>query len=129
AFAYQHFRLISLENQWSAIKDQVTEIESLQNKVKQFRPWFNSSATGLSILKTLTEAFPEEGTVWAKLVEIDDLSLITCSGYAQNNSHWLKMHDQLKDNPQVADLQVQQIQGDAPLQFAFQFRWLEGENE
>ncbi|MBN2327086.1 MAG: hypothetical protein JXR73_08015 [Candidatus Omnitrophica bacterium] len=129
AFAYQHFRLISLENRWSAVEEQVAEVENLQNKVKQFRPWFNDSATGLSALKTLTEAFPEEGSVWAKMVEIEDLSQVTCAGFARNNSSWLKMHDHLKDNPQVADLQVQQIQGDAPLQFAFQFRWLEGENE
>ena len=36
------------------------------------------------------------------------------------------MYDRLSANPRVADFQVQQVQGDAPLQFAFHFEWVEG---
>lgn len=126
AFLYQYMRLSSLESEWNRIKDRVAQVEVLQKKVKQFRPWFDDSVKSLEILKSLTEAFPEEGAVWAKILEIQDQSTVSCAGFAKNNADWLEMYDRLSANPRVADFQVQQVQGDAPLQFAFHFEWVEG---
>ncbi len=126
AFLYQYLRLSNLESEWSRIKNRAAQVEVLQKKVKQFRPWFDESARSLEILKTLTEAFPEEGAVWAKILEIQDPSTVACAGFAKSNADWLEMYDRLSANPRVADFQVQQVQGDAPLQFAFHFEWVEG---
>ncbi len=43
--------------------DRVTEVEAIQEQVKQFRPWFDTSVPSLTILQILTEAFPEEGSI------------------------------------------------------------------
>ena len=128
-FIYQHVRLSALESEWDAIADQVVDIETLQNNVKKFRPWFENSVDSLSILKTLTECFPEEGSVWTKSIEIQDPNRVSCSGTARSNSAWRETIERLRESQQALDIDVQQVLGDAPLQFAFNFRWVEGTND
>ncbi len=123
---YQHFELSRLESEWNAIEKKVAEVETLQENVKQFRPWFNDSFPSLSAMQTLTQAFPENGTVWTKNVEIANISTITCSGFARDNRDLLLMLDQLNKDEQVKQLQVQQVQGESPIQFVFQYLWTEG---
>lgn len=126
AVTWQYIHISSLESEWNRIKVKVGQLEELQKKVKKFRPWFDDSAKSLAIIKTLTEAFPEEGTVWVKMIEIQDQDIIACAGFAKTYADWLSMIDQLYGAPQVTDLEVLQTQGLAPVQFAFNFRWVEG---
>jgi hypothetical protein len=74
AFVIQQWQLSRLRSQWSAIAVQVTELETLQQQIRKFRPWFDDSLRTLSILRRLTEAFPEDGVVAAKTVEIRELA-------------------------------------------------------
>ena len=46
----------------------------MQQQIRKFRPWFDDSFRNLTILRKITEAFPEEGDVTAKTLEIRDLS-------------------------------------------------------
>jgi hypothetical protein len=80
----------------------------------------------LRILRRLTEAFPEEGSVSLKTLEIRDTSEVTCSGVARDNQAWLKLLDQLREAPQITEVNVQNVRGKAPLQFSLIFRWVEG---
>ncbi len=123
AFVYQHFRLSQLESQWIKIKDKVAQVEEIQKKVKKYRPWFDSSTESLSIMRNLTGAFPEEGTVWAKMMTIEQLSMVTCSGIARNRTEWVQLWGQLQKNPAIADLRFIQLEGDTPTQFSINFRW------
>ena len=80
----------------------------------------------MSIPKRLTEAFPEDGTVAAKSVEINARSGVTCSGIARSNSAWLKMLDQLRGVKEISAVKVEHIKGGAngqPLEFTFHFNW------
>ncbi|MFH1742611.1 MAG: hypothetical protein ABIH23_26705 [bacterium] len=126
AFVFQYWRLSTLESQWQSIESDVTEVEGLQEKIRKFRPWFNQSIQSLTITQKLTEAFPEEGDVWLKTLEINNLSEVYCSGFARSNREWLKMLDRIRETKQVDALQVRQIRGDNPLQFTLSFRWNEG---
>lgn len=126
AFLWQHVRLLRLETEWNAIENPTARVEALQQNIKKFRPWYVHSANSLSAIKILTEAFPEEGTVWAKLIQIQDPNRVTCSGFARSNGEWLAMVDRLNASGQAADLLVQQKMGEQPLQFVFNFRWVEG---
>lgn len=125
---YQHFRLRGLESQWNAIAAHVEDVESVQTKVRAYRPWFEDSVHSLSITKTITEAFPVEGKVWLKNLEIQSLSQVICTGFAASHQDWLQMIDRLQETGQVKDLQVQQLQGENPMQFVFHFRWLEADS-
>lgn len=123
AFGWQQMQLSGLNSQWAAIAPRVREVESLQRQIKQYRPWFDDSIRTLSILRRLTEAFPEDGSVTAKNIEIRAASGITCTGTARNNEALMKMIDRLGASSEVSDIQVDQLRGASPLQFSFKFQW------
>ena len=126
AFGYQQWTLMRLESQWTAMSAQVQDLEKTRDKIRQFRSWYDGSHRALRILRQLTSAFPEEGSVSAKSVEIKDLSTVTCSGSAQDSRSLYKTLDRLRAANGVADVQVNQIRGRAPTQFTFDFQWSEG---
>jgi len=74
----------------------------------------------------LTTAFPEDGIVSAKTVEIRDVNTVTCSGTARDNAALLRTLNQLRSATGVTALKVDQIRGKAPMQFTFDFQWGEG---
>jgi hypothetical protein len=126
AFLVQQIVLWRYQSRWEAMKTKVTALEVTQGKIKQFRPWFDESARSLSILKQVTQAFPEDGMVTAKTVEIHEANQVTCTGTAKDNASLLRTLDKLRQAGNVADLKVNRIQGKSPLQFTFDFRWVEG---
>ena len=107
----------------------VTELEDLQQQIRKFRPWFDESFRTLSILRKLTEAFPEDGVVTAKTFEIRELSSVSCSGVARDNQAFLRMLDQLRATKEIAELKVDSVRGGdsvrgrTPIQFTFNFHW------
>lgn len=125
-FGAQFIMLKRLERRWSSMELQVKETEALQNRVREFRQWFDNSAPSLSVLAEITRAFPVAGTVWAKSVEIREANRVSCAGNARNNAEWLAALQALRKSKSVAALQVTQVKGENPLQFAMSFEWKEG---
>jgi hypothetical protein len=81
----------------------------------------------LTILRRLTEAFPEDGSVTAKTVEIRDLNTITCTGIARNYQALLKTVEHLRAVRQIPEVNMGPTRGQPPaLQFTFNFQWSEG---
>lgn len=126
AFLVQQIFLWHWQSKWNAIQERVTELEAMQAQIKQYRPWFDESFRSLHILQRLTEAFPEDGSVSAKTVELRDKDLVTCSGTARDNTAWLKMLDQLRAAKGVTDVKVEQVRGRSPMEFTVNFRWDRG---
>jgi Tfp pilus assembly PilM family ATPase len=125
-FAYQQWQIQSLQSQWDQMSLRVGDLQSLQNKIQQYRPWYDDSLGGLAILKQLTLAFPEDGSVSAKALEIRDLSTVTCTGTARDYQALLRMQEHLRGMAGVADVKVTQMRGRSPILFTFDFRWNEG---
>jgi hypothetical protein len=121
-FAYQQWRLTNLQSEWSGISSRVAELETLQERLRRFRPWNDDSVVSLTILKQLTTAFPAEGTVNAKTVEIRNGESVTCSGTARDNRSLLATLDKLMAEGGVSDVKVSQLRGRSPAQFTFDFR-------
>jgi hypothetical protein len=71
----------------------------------------------------LTEAFPEDGTVSAKTVEIRGPATVTCMGTAQNSQVLQKTLDQLRTCKEISDVKTEHVKGSSPLEFTFNFRW------
>jgi len=126
AFLVQEWQLVRLRSKWSKMSAKVTELDGLQQQIRQYQPWFDSSFRCLSILRQLTTTFPEDGVVSAKTIEIRDVNTVTCSGVARDNAALLKMLSQLRAANEVSDLKVDQIRGQSPMQFTFEFQWSEG---
>jgi hypothetical protein len=125
-FAFQQWQLVRLQSQWSAMSAKVKDLDALQQHILQYRPWFDDSFTGLSILQQLTLSFPEDGVVSAKTVEIHDGNVVTCTGVARDNTALLRTLNQLRAAKGVSDLKVDQIRGKSPMQFSFVFHWGNG---
>jgi hypothetical protein len=125
AFGVQQARLAWWRSRWNGMREAVTELEALQQRVRQYRSWYDESFRTLSILRRLTEAFPEDGAVSAKSVEIRPNTGVTCSGTARDNAALLRVLDKLRAAPEVRGLKVEQIRGNAPMQFTVNFQWSE----
>jgi hypothetical protein len=125
-FLYQQIQLLRLESQWNSMASKVKDLAEVQAQIRQFRPWYDENNRVMTILRDLTTAFPEEGVVSAKTVEIREAGAVTCTGVARDNSSLLRTLDRLQAGTHVSDLKVSQIRGRSPMQFTFDFRWNEG---
>jgi hypothetical protein len=123
AFSFQQVQLWYWRSRWNAIRQPVAEATAVEQRVRQFGPWFDDSFRSLSILRRLTEAFPEEGTVSAKSVDIRPANGVTCTGTARDNQSLLRMGDRLRAMPEVGAVKFEQIRGSTPIQFTVNFQW------
>jgi len=131
-FLYQQWRLADLRSQWLAIAASVTDAQKIQDRIHQFRPWYDETDRGLTILKRLTAAFPEDGVVTAKTVELRDtgenrgLNTVMCSGQTRDNQALVELLDRLRAADGVSEVKLGTLRGKSPLQFTFEFRWSQG---
>jgi hypothetical protein len=127
-FLFQQCQLWWYGSRWNQMSAKVQELQATQDQIRKFRPWFDESLRNLSILRALTRAFPEDGSVTAKTIEIREPNLITCSGTTRDHQSLLKTEERLRGQPGVADVSLGQIRGKSPMQFTFNFHWSEGAN-
>jgi len=123
AFGVQQVQLTLLESRWAAVSGKVRELERIQEDLRLFRPWTAGSARGLAILEALTSAFPENGSVTAKVIEIRESGEVVCSGTATDSPAFLAMTARLGALPGVSRVHHDQSRGSSPLQFNLRFVW------
>ncbi len=123
AFMIQAWRENSLENQWNGMKNSVAAITAQQQKIHQFRQWFEPAPHSLQIFERLIAAFPEGGEVWSKSVQIDAGSKVTCTGFARSEQARMGLLDRLRKQPGVTELKTLQVRGDNPIQFSITYKW------
>jgi len=127
AFGYQQWQLTRLRSQWQSMATRVKDLEGVTQQIHQYRPWYDNSLRALTILKELTTAFPEDGRVSAKSVEIRDLNNVTCTGITRDSEALFSIWENLRKSGKVSDLHRPTTRGNKPpLQFTFDFRWNEG---
>jgi len=120
------------------MKDTAGELEAIQQKIRQFRPWFEATPQKLKALDTLILAFPERGDVWTRSVQIGAYmeksdggrtvqsavaSKVSVAGFARNNTALLALQERLRKQPGVSAVQLQQVRGNNPLQFSLVYKW------
>ena len=133
AFLGQQALLWYWGHRWHSIEQQVLVLEDTQASIRKFRPWYDDSFRELSILRRLTEAFPEDGMVSAKQIEIRDpnkpgeLITITCTGTARSRSALLRVKDKLSAAKNIVNVHTEQERGTSPMEFTFNFQWSEGQ--
>jgi hypothetical protein len=124
AFGWQEFRLWSLRSDWSAMAAQVTELDAVQARIREFRPWYDNSFRNLRIIRRVVECFPDNGSVSAKSFEIHGQANISVTGTARDNASLLRTLDLLRQAKEIQGLKIEQIRGKTPTQFTFTFRWV-----
>lgn len=123
AFFVQQFSIWRWQSRWDSIKSKVVQVEDMQREVRRYSPWFDDSVRSLSILRRLSESFPEDGSVSAKSIEIRGPTRVACSGTARDPQAWLRMLDSVRGAQGISDIQVEQVRGKAPVEFSFNFKW------
>jgi hypothetical protein len=126
-FFFQQCQLWQLEAQWRRLEPTKKQLDGLQDQIRQYRPWYDDSVRGLTILRSLTEAFPEDGSVTAKTVEIRDLNAVTCTGIARDRQVLLKTIENVRKVQQFKEVALGPTRGQPPaVQFTFNLQWNEG---
>lgn len=123
AFLVQQVQLSYWRSKWAGIRPQVTRLEQLQEQIVRYRPWFDRSCRVLTILRRLSEVFPEDGTVSAKSIQLRDSGTVTVSGTARSNQALLRVLQQLRNVQGVRNVELETMRGQTPLQFTFKFQW------
>jgi len=126
-FFYQQWQLWGLESRWAKMAPQAKELQALQANNNQYRAWYDNSVKGLSILRTVSQAFPRESSVTAKTVEIGDLKTVSCTGVAKTYAALLQTKERLRALKQIRDVNLISTRGVAPaITFTFTFNWNQG---
>ena len=126
AFGWQEYRRWTLRTEWQAMAAEVNELDAIQQSIRDFRPWYDTSFRNLAIMKRVVECFPENGSVTAKSFEIHGPMSVSVSGTARDNASLLRTLDQLRQAKEIQGVKVEQIRGKTPAQFTFTFRWIGG---
>jgi hypothetical protein len=123
AFLVQQVILWHWQSKWSGMQAKVGELSQMRDQIRRYRPWYDESARTLSVLRRLTEAFPQDGAVSAKTVELREASRVTCSGTARNREAYNRMVDQLRKMQEISEFHTEAQRGNTPLEFTFNFQW------
>ncbi len=123
AFAIQAWRAGSLERKWAAVESDVGRLQKIQDEIRARRPWADVEPDRLEVVRALTEAFPETGSVWVRTLEVRETNLVECAGSARSTRDYLAMLEALRKTPGVTGLQVGQVKGGSPIQFSFKYTW------
>jgi hypothetical protein len=123
AFFVQQIMLWHWQSKWAGMEKRVTELTQMRDQIRRYRPWYDESVRTLSILKRMTEAFPQDGAVSAKALELREPARVTCSGTARNREALIKTLDQLSKVNEISDVHIEMTRGNTPLEFTFNFQW------
>ena len=121
-FLFQQIQLWHLRSQWSQMAVKVGQLQAIQDNIRQYRSWYDGSCRHLAILRQLSLAFPEDGSVTAKNIAVRDGNAVTCSGTARDYAALLAMQAKLRSAAGVSGVKLEQIRGKAPMQFVFSFK-------
>jgi len=123
AFLVQQIMLWHWQSKWAGMEKRVTELTQMRDQIRQYRPWYDESVRTLSILKRMTEAFPPDGAVSAKALELREPARVSCTGTARNREALIKTLDQLRKANEISDVHIEMTRGNTPLEFTFNFQW------
>jgi Tfp pilus assembly protein PilN len=112
-----------LQARWDAMAGNVADLDAIQQKIHLYRPWFEPAPQGLQLLDSLIQAFPDQGDVWAKSIQVAEGGKVTCTGFARSQPALMALLARMRARPDITALQVQQIRGANPIEFSITYQW------
>jgi hypothetical protein len=109
----QWANLLRLRGACGELQPGAVKVETMRREAKELGAWYETQATSLDLLRIITEAFPETGTVWLNNMSVDSEMNLRLNGKATSRQAWLTMHDKLLKTPGVRELRIQQTRADA----------------
>ena len=124
AFLVQGIQAARWNSEFQGLEHQAKDVRNAQEQIARYSPWFDETARGLSILKVLAQAFPQDGSVTAKTVDIRNLTEVTCSGIARDSLAYRTVIENLGKAGGVGEVTTDSLRGASPsVQFTFKFQW------
>ncbi len=112
-----------LTSQWETMRDNVADLDGLQQKIRRFRPWFEPNPVTVQTLEGLFDVFPEGGDVWAKSIQVNAAGLVTCTGFAKTQKALIDLTERLRKKPGVSGVTLKNQRSENPIQFTFTCQW------
>jgi len=126
-FLYQEVQLLRWQSKWDQMKVEVADLKVINEKIDKYRPWSDETVRGLTILKEITAAFPADGAVTAKTLEIRDLNTVVCTGIARSLPALSSVQVQLQRAPGIVRVEQKGVRGHSPqLQFTLNIQCSQG---
>ncbi len=122
-FAWQQWQISTLTSKWKTMEPRVTALTADQDQIKKFRAYYDQSFRDLRILKRLTDAFPDDGSVSAKTIDVHNLANVKCDGVARDNDSFLKVFGKLSDDTNEITQLHPEVRGQKPMQFSLTFNF------
>lgn len=124
AFLVQQIILWHWQSKWSGMEPKVVELTTIRDEIRRYRPWYDESVRTLAILRRITEAFPENGAVSAKTIQLRAPATVTCTGTARDRPAFIKAFDQLRVAKEISGARFENNSGSTPLEFTINFQWV-----
>jgi hypothetical protein len=126
-FGYQEVQLVRWQSKWDKMKVEVADLKVMHDKIDKYRPWADNSVRSLTILKQIADAFPRDGAVTVKSLEIRDLNTVVCTGIARSLPALSTTQSELGRRPGIAKVERKGTRGHSPqLQFTLNIQCSEG---
>ncbi|HWB53507.1 MAG TPA: hypothetical protein VG722_04915 [Tepidisphaeraceae bacterium] len=110
---------------WS-LHSQQNELDNLNARLNQMQPalvtaratdakvtmadgWYGNRPSMLDCLDHITQAFPQEGSIWATNISVRDNGMGTVTGRARDQSAVLSVYDRMKNDPKFSRTTVDYI--------------------
>lgn len=104
----------ALQERIDATRDQAKAGKELLGRVSFAQPWYDRRSPYLDWMTEITNAFPQEGRIYATRLEMDDRLLVTLKGRSSTPEAAVDLVDRLKADPNLSDVvQHNNIEGDA----------------
>ena len=111
------------------MQPQVAALSAIQDRIRNYRPWYDRSFPDLRIFARITQCFPDNGSVTAKTFEIQKTAtgtVINITGTVTDDRALLWTQDQLHKAKEIDGLKLEAISGKLPSRFNVTFRWIGG---
>ena len=127
AFGVQQWQLHNLRGQWSKLAPKVTELNAMQDEIKEFRDYYDQASRDVSIWAKLAATFPRDNSVSLKSFDVNDQGLVKCSGVAKDNDSFVRVFSKLSDDTNEISNVHPEVRGQKPMQFTLNFQWQGGD--
>lgn len=98
----QQNKLDKLNESIKNMQPALSAARTLDAKVRTANGWYDNRPATLDCLLHLTEAFPQEGTVWATNISLRDNGVGTVTGKAIDYRDVLSIYDHMKNDPKFS---------------------------
>lgn len=119
------------ERELAKLSPYVKQAQATRESLRELRPWCSRQPRILEVMRLITEAFPEEGTVWTTSLEIKGIRAneVFLSGRATGKRALREVNEKLLKTKGVRDLTVPHSRdtGEGAMMFSLAFTYEPGD--